>query len=91
MIECFKSIKTKQQCTFTVFYIESCYPSISPDPFNRALKFAKEIVPIADSDLKIVMHSRKTVMFHENEPWVKRKDDENFDVPMGCLETEQKS
>ena len=30
-------------------------------------------------------------MFHENEPWVKRKDDENFDVPMGCLETEQKS
>ena len=49
------------------------------------LKFAKEIISIADSDLKIMMHSRKTLLFHENEPWDKRKDDENFDVPMGCL------
>ena len=25
-------------------------------------------------------------MFHENEPWIKRKGDKNFDVPMGCLD-----
>ena len=25
-------------------------------------------------------------MFHENEPWIKRKGDENFDVSMGCLD-----
>ena len=24
-------------------------------------------------------------MFHENEPWIKWKGDETFDVPMGCL------
>ena len=85
VIEWFKAIKNKQQCTFIVFDIESFYPSISSDLFNKALKFAKEIKSIADSDLKIMMHSRKTLLFHKNEPWDKRKDDENFDVPMGCL------
>ena len=84
--EWFKAIKNKQQCTFIVFDIESFYPSISSDLFNKALKFAKEIISIADSDLKIMMHSRKTLLFHENERWIKQKCDESFDVPMGCLD-----
>ena len=32
------------------------------------------------------MHSRKTLLFPENEPWIKRKGVENFHVPMGCLD-----
>ena len=31
-----------------------------------------------------MMHSRKTLLFRENEPWIKRKGDVHFDVPMGC-------
>ena len=81
-----KAIKNKQQYTIIVFDIESFYPSILLDLLNKALKFAKEIIPIADSDLKIMMHFRKTLFLLENEPWVKRKGDENFDVPMGCLD-----
>ena len=86
VIEWFKAIKNKQQCTFIVFNIESFYPSISLDLFKKTLKFAKEIIPIADSDLKIATHSRKTLLLHENETWVKIKGDENFDVSMGCLD-----
>ena len=52
----------------------------------NSLIFAKEIIPIADSDLKIMMHSRETLLFHENEPWVKREGDENFDFLIGCLD-----
>ena len=33
-----------------------------------------------------MMHYRKTIFFHKNEPWVKQNCDENFDVPMGCLD-----
>ena len=47
-----------------VFDIESFYPSISLDVCNKVLKFAKEIVSTADSDLKIMMHSHKTFV-----PW----------------------
>ena len=86
MIEWFKAIKNKQQCTFIVFDIESFYPSISLDLFDKALKFVKEIIPFADSNLKIMMHSQKALLFHENEPWIKRNGDVNFDVPMGCLD-----
>ena len=25
-------------------------------------------------------------MFHKNEPWIKRKGDANFDVPIGCFD-----
>ena len=82
VIEWFKAIKDKQQCTFIVFDIESFYPSISLDLFDKVLIFAKEIIPIADSDLQIMMKSQKTLLFHENEPWIKRKGDENFDVLM---------
>ena len=59
MIEWFKDVKNKQQCTFIVFDIESFYPSISLDLFDRVLIFAKEIIPIADSDLQMMMQSRK--------------------------------
>ena len=33
-----------------------------------------------------MMHSQKALLFHENEPWIKRNGDVNFDVPMGCLD-----
>ena len=46
MIEWFKAIKNKQQCKFIVLDIESFYPSISLNLFDKALKFAKEIIPI---------------------------------------------
>ena len=59
-----KAIKSRQQCTFIVFDIESFYPSTLSDVFNKPFKFGKEIIPIADSDLTIMMHSTKTLLFH---------------------------
>ena len=32
------------------------------------------------------MQSRKTLLFNEKNPWVKRCGDEDFDVPMGCYD-----
>ena len=32
------------------------------------------------------MHSRKTLLFDKNEPWVKRGDSPMFDVAMGCYD-----
>ena len=32
------------------------------------------------------MQSRKTLLFHEKKPWLKRYDNEDFDVPMGCYD-----
>ena len=32
------------------------------------------------------MQSRKTLLFNNNELWVKKTGEENFDVPMGCYD-----
>ena len=32
------------------------------------------------------MQARKTLLFDNNEPWVKKSGDSNFDVPMGCFD-----
>ena len=68
---------------FFVFNIESFHLSISLDLYEKALNFAKQITRNADSDLRIIKHSRKSLLFHGSEPFIKRVGKENFDVPMG--------
>ena len=59
---------------------------LSLDRYEKALKFSKQITPIADSDLRIMMHSRKTFLFHCIKSFIKREGNENFDVLMGCFD-----
>ena len=66
-----------------VFNIESFYPSISEKLFNEAIQYGKNMVEIPDHDVVIINHSRKSLLFHENEPWVKKEGNENFDVTIG--------
>ena len=79
----------KPQYTFSVFNIKSFYISISLNLYEKALNFAKQITPIADSDLRIMRHSRKTLLFHGSKSFIKREVNENFDVPMGCFDGEK--
>ena len=32
------------------------------------------------------MQERKTLLFNNNEPWVKKSGNKDFDVPMGCFD-----
>ena len=41
---------------------------------------------ISDEDLDITMHSRKFLLFHNQEPWVKTEGYDDFDVPIGCYD-----
>ena len=83
VIDWFKNIPDKNSCYFMVFDIESFYPSISEKLFNDAIQYAKQTVEIPDHDMIIINHSRKSLLFHDNEPWVKREGNEDFDVTMG--------
>ena len=54
--------------------------------FQEAINFAKNIVDISNTELSIVMRARKTLLFHDDTPWVKRSGNEEFDVPMGSYD-----
>ena len=86
-IDWFKNLINKKDCLFVNFDIESFYPSISKKLFNDALVFAKTyITNISDTDVNIIMQARKTLLFNNGEPWVKKNGDEDFDVPMGSYD-----
>ena len=45
--------------------------------------FLREITSISGEDLDSTMQPRKTLLFHNQEPWVKREGNEDFNVPKG--------
>ena len=71
---------------FIQFDIESFYPSITAELFQKAVDFAKQHIAISDSDLNIIMQSRRTLLFHNSETWAKRTADDEFDVTMGAYD-----
>ena len=74
-------IKLKiKDVSFIQFDIENFYQSITMKLLYKCIGFAKEITSISDEDLDIIMQSRKTFLFHNQEPWVKREVGEDFEA-----------
>ena len=86
----FKGLKNKDKLRFFQFDIESFYPSITEELLLKALDFASRYSNISDQDREIIIHSRKTFLFLEDDAWVK-KQGENFDVPMGGYDSAEVS
>ena len=82
----FDKIENKNKVAFIQFDIESFYPSVTQKLLDKSIQYATEITTISNEELDIIMQSRKTLLFHNQEPWVKRDGDEDFDVPMGCCD-----
>ena len=55
------------------------YPSIKETLLNEATEFAKEHASITRKDVKVIFHARKSVLYNNWEPWVK-KEGGSFDV-----------
>ena len=83
-INWFENINNKKQSSFLNFEVENFYPSISEKLLIDVINFAKSSANITEQDLFITMQSRKTLLFQNSEPWMKKLGNENFDVPMGC-------
>ena len=86
VVDWFSSIGEKHKHSFLVFDIVDFYPSISEDLLRLSLEYAKQHTAVSEQEVEIIMHSRKTLLFDKNEPWVKRGDSPMFDVAMGCYD-----
>ena len=65
------------------FDIENVCPSRTSDLLYNSIQFVNEVLAVSDNGIHIIMQSRKTVLFNEKIPWVKRCGDEDLDVSMG--------
>ena len=85
VVEWFKGIDQKDRHTFIVFDIVDFYASISKDLLQKALAYARRHTAVTQDDIDIIMHARKSLLFNQDQAWVK-KDDSGFDVTMGSYD-----
>ena len=85
VIDWFKSICNEHLCKFVVFDIKEFYPSITENLLKKALTFAKAHTHLSDDDKAIIPHTRKSLLFNDQETWIKR-DSGLFDVTMGAYD-----
>ena len=85
VIDWFKGIDNKQRYKFIMFDIKDFYPSISKELLTDALTFAETIINLDDQDKKIIYHSRKSLLFNQEQTWMKKGND-LFDVSMGAYD-----
>ena len=78
----FKNMKNKSDAKFILFDINSFYPNITQELIRKAINFAKQHVYVHENSIKIIEHSRKSLLWYNDQPWVKIKD-ENCDVAQG--------
>ena len=82
VIDWFKNIQNKTVHTFTMFDIKDFYPSIKETLLQNALTFAH--TDVSKNDMDIIYHARKSLLFSENDTWIK-KDGGHLDVTMGAF------
>ena len=85
VIDWFKGIDSKQPYKFIMFDIKDFYPSISKELLTDALTFAETIINLDDQDKKITYHSRKSLLFNQEQTWMKKRSD-LFDVSMDAYD-----
>ena len=52
---------------------------------KNAIQFAAEHANISKNDFEVILHGQKSLLFHSNQPWIKR-DTDTFDVAMGAYD-----
>ena len=82
VIEWFRNIEDKKNCTFIKFDIREFYPSISETIFDKALLFPKQHHDISNHDTRLRKHFHKSLLFRNNEAWKKKQTESCFDVAM---------
>ena len=85
VISWFKNIPSKSRSRFIKFDIVDFYPSITEDLLSRSLEYARTIEAIDEKVVKVIMHSRRSLLFDKDSVWVK-KNNPNFDVTTGSYD-----
>ena len=84
VINWFECTHKKPNHSFINFDVCDFYPSITEKLLNQALSFASEHTAISSHEIEVIKHTKKTLLFHMNEPWIKKSG--TFDVTMGSYD-----
>ena len=80
------AIPNKNNTAFIQFDITYFYPSITEYTLNRAQELAAQYVAVSQYDIRIIKHCRKSLLFHDGKPWIKKLNNHLFDVTIGSFD-----
>eukprot|EP00117_Sycon_ciliatum_P005477 scpid89633/ scgid9413/ len=86
VIEWFRGIDRKHECTFRCFDVVEFYPSISEQLLEEALDLASRHTTVTDQERRVIRHARESLLFHDGKEWAKNRGDGLFDVTMGSYD-----
>ena len=64
IIDWFKELEYKSKSKFIQLDIKECYPSITKETLDKAISFASNHTTVSLEGIRIIKHSRKTLLFH---------------------------
>lgn len=76
----------KNRKVFIKYDIKDFYLSITENILLDALMFAKSFVCLNPDHIALILHCRKSVLFHGGEAWINKSDTGNFDVLEGSFD-----
>ena len=88
-IKWFNNLDKNDKYSFIKYDIRKFYPSIMEKAVNKALKLAKEYTRISEDKMNIIKHCHKWLLYHNEELWIKKGVNRNFDNPMGSYDLDK--
>jgi hypothetical protein len=85
-IKWFKTLQNKNEHSFITFDVCEFYPSITEKLLNKALDYGSQFTTITQQDRKIIIHAKRSLLYHNNCPWIKKNTTKMFDVTMGSYD-----
>ena len=82
----FKNITNKNECTFTVFHIPELCLSVTEDLSKQAIIFAQNAGSIPPKGIDAIFHSRKSIAYHNDDPWVKNDTSVELYITIGSYD-----
>ena len=79
-LKLFSKITDKRNCSFIQFDIKEFYPSTTENILHQTLEFSKQHTNIDKNNLRIINHSRKSLIFSDNKNWKKKLKGSCFEV-----------
>ena len=85
VINWFNCIENKNSMQFIKFDVKEFYPSITEQLLEKAIRFGQKHCDISQQDIKIIFNAAQSVLYHNEEAWIKRKEgvSPTFDITMG--------
>ena len=86
VLKWFNGIQSKENTRFILFDIAEFYPSITEELLLKAISFSEKFQEITTTEKDIIIQSKRTILFADGEPWVKKEAANLFDVTMGSYD-----